>query len=167
MVLFIYLKKKFAIVFLVFNNKQYPNKPRIRKGKINSDGINYTVTIVNMYFCIIIQSVIWVDFGICTLPPSIGMLKGKTQLQFLGSPIKGKHIYFEIIFFKYECMTTLQKMRAMEYTILVAKLRYNTSLLMQKKLWLNILCFINNNFKAKCDTFFLRILGATGLGRNR
>ena len=64
-------------------------------------------------------------------------------------------------------MTTLQKMRAMEYTILVANLHYNTSL-MQKKLWLNILCFINNNFKAKCDIFFfLRNLGATGLGRNR
>ena len=64
-------------------------------------------------------------------------------------------------------MTTLQKMRATEYTILVAKLHYNTSLIMQKKHWLNILRFINNNFKAKCDTFFLRILGATGLGRNR
>ena len=64
-------------------------------------------------------------------------------------------------------MTILQKMRAMEYTILVAKLHYNTSLIMQKKHWLNILRFINNNFKAKCDTFFLRILGATGLGRNR
>ena len=68
----------FTIMFLVFNNKRYSNKFRIRKRKINSDSINNTITIVTMYFYITLHSVMWVDFGICTLPPSIGMLKDKT-----------------------------------------------------------------------------------------
>ena len=65
-------------MFLVFNNKRYLNKLRIRKRKINSDGINNTVTIVTIYFYITLHSVMWVDFSICTLPPSIGMIKSKT-----------------------------------------------------------------------------------------
>ena len=54
------------------------HKNGIRKRRINSDSINYTVIVATMYFYTTLQSLIWVDFGIGTLPPSIGMIKGKT-----------------------------------------------------------------------------------------
>ena len=54
------------------------HKNGIRKRRINSDSINYTVIVPTMYFYTTLQSLIWVVFGIGTLPPSIGMIKGKT-----------------------------------------------------------------------------------------